>query len=171
MTGNRIRISHLDDDDPEREFWPIERSRLLPQLEAGVPVLVKRTHAVIVGGWPEPSMSGATGRAELEGIGFFDGPKLSVRDGSLSITGWVVRADDTVTASYAEPLGPQRFWELDSLARADWIFGPAPGIPVSTSTALSPLTRNAFDMPRPTTDIGVTVVRVINLTVRMPWGV
>jgi hypothetical protein len=26
------RINHLDDDDPEREFWPVERSRLLPYL-------------------------------------------------------------------------------------------------------------------------------------------
>jgi hypothetical protein len=84
-------------------------------LETGEPVLIKRTHAVIVGGWPKPSMSGATGRAELEGIGFFDGPRLSVRDIPLAITGWVVRADDTVTASYADPPGPQRVWELDGV--------------------------------------------------------
>jgi hypothetical protein len=102
-------------DNLERQFWPVERSRLLPQLEAGEAVLINRTHAVIVGGWPEPSMSGSTGRAEVEGIGFFDGLRLSVRDIPLSVTGWVVRADDTITASYAEPPGPQRFWELDGV--------------------------------------------------------
>jgi hypothetical protein len=77
--------------------------------------LVKRTHAVIVGGWPQPSRSGSTGRAALEAIGFFNGPRISVRDISLEITGWIVRADDTVTASYADPPGPQRFWELDGV--------------------------------------------------------
>jgi hypothetical protein len=78
-------------------------------------VLVKRTHAVIVGGWPQPSMSGASRRAALEGIDFFSGPRLSVRDISLEITGWIIEADDTVTASYAEPPGPQRLWKLDGI--------------------------------------------------------
>jgi hypothetical protein len=109
------RINHLDDDDPEKEFWPRERSRLLPLLRKGEPVLVKRTHAVIVGGWPQSSGSGASGRAALEGIGFFDGPRLSVRDISLDITGWIIEANDTVTASYGRAPGPLRFWELDGV--------------------------------------------------------
>jgi len=111
----RINHNHLDDDDPERQFWPVERSRLLPLLRAGEPVLVKRTHAVIVGGWPQPSGSGSSGRAALEGIDFFAGPRLSVRDISLDITGWIVRPDDTITASYGRAPGPQRYWELDGI--------------------------------------------------------
>jgi hypothetical protein len=109
------RINHLDDDDPERQFWPRERSRLLPHLRKGEPVLVKRTHAVIVGGWPEPSGSGSSGRAALEGIHFFAGPRLSVRDISLDITGWIIAADDTITASDGRAPGPQRFWELEGI--------------------------------------------------------
>jgi hypothetical protein len=62
-------------------------------------------------------------------------------------------------------------WTHAKIGQNRLIFGPAPGIPVSTSTALLPLSRYAFDMPRATTDIGVTVVRVMGLTVRMPWVV
>jgi hypothetical protein len=109
------RVNHLDADDPQRKLWPHERSRLLPKLRAGKPVLVKRTHAVIVGGWPYLSLAGAGGRTALEAIDFLSGPRLSVRDISVSITGWVVRPDDTVTASYGKPPGRQRFWELDGV--------------------------------------------------------
>lgn len=86
------RINHLDDGDPERQFWPVERPRLLTLLRAGEPVLVKRTHAVIVGGWPQPSRSGASRRAALEEIDFFSGPRLSVDDIPLEVTGWVIKA-------------------------------------------------------------------------------
>jgi hypothetical protein len=51
----------------------------------------------------------------LEALGFFSGPRLSARDISPDITGWVVRSDDTVTASCGRPPGPQRFWELDGI--------------------------------------------------------
>ncbi|MDH6243010.1 hypothetical protein [Mycobacterium sp. OTB74] len=114
VDGNQDpRINHLDADDPEREFWPVERSRLLPLLRAGEPVLVNRTHAAIVGGWPDSSAAGSMRRTALDRIGFFCGPRLSVRNVGLEVTGWIVDSTDTVTAHYSEPPGQQRYWELD----------------------------------------------------------
>jgi hypothetical protein len=116
VDGNQDpRINHLDADDPERELWPIERSRLLPHLRAGEAVLVKRTHAAIVGGWPDSSGSGSMRRAALDGVDFFCGPRLSVPNVGLEITGWIVDRTDTITAHYGEPPGPQRYWELDGV--------------------------------------------------------
>jgi hypothetical protein len=93
---HNCRVEFLEEDDPEREHWPRERSRLLPKLRADEPVLVKRSHGAVAGGWPDPDPTGCINRAALEDICFFDGERIAL--GDPAITGWLVSANDTVRA-------------------------------------------------------------------------
>jgi hypothetical protein len=111
----------------EKAKWPVYRSRLLPQLHRGEPVLVPRHHPAVtkeIADYAVPvprygiDIAGWDGaRIPLSEVQWRDGrrvlgpPRLLV---DRSVTGWLVSADDTVIPDRGGfPWHLYEYWERD----------------------------------------------------------